>query len=95
MGKGIFLIHSDIRYNNGMEQDYNPETWKKDCPRARCRKPEFGLDFVSVPASLTESLAPKNGLYSNAIVRYEETGAVYIYSGNGTPVLVKEGNASS
>lgn len=53
-----------------------------------------GLKFVSVAPALTEAIKPEKGVYCNAIVRYEETGEVYIYSAEGIPVLVKEGNAA-
>lgn len=53
-----------------------------------------GLEFVSVPAVLTKEQAPKNGLYCNAIVVYEETGAVYIFSKEGIPVKIKEGEVN-
>ena len=53
-----------------------------------------GLKFVSVAPALTGAMKPEKGLYCNAIVQYEETGAVYIYSAEGIPVLVKEGNAA-
>lgn len=82
-----------------MEQNYDKNCWtEKKCPKYNCRKKDCacgcGLKFISVPVSLTEEMAPKNGAFSNAIVRYEATGAVYIYSVEGVPVLVKEGNAS-
>lgn len=53
-----------------------------------------GLKFVSIAPALTEAIRPEKGVYCNAIVRYEETGEVYIYSAEGIPVLVKEGNAA-
>lgn len=81
-----------------MESNFDELCWsKKTCPKYDCRKKQCeccGLKFVSIPASLAENLAPKNGAFNNAIVRYEDTGAVYIYSAEGIPVLVKEGNAA-
>lgn len=75
-----------------MELNYKLEE-KTCCPKVDCRKKcgKCGLTFVSVPANLTEEMAPKNGLYCNAIVQYEGTGEVYIFSKEGIPVKVKEG----
>lgn len=75
---------------------YDEKYWASPCPKIQCRKKECccGLSYVAVPTALTAELAPEKGRYSNAIVQYEETGAVYIYSAEGIPVLVKEGNAS-
>lgn len=74
--------------------DYNKETWAEPCPKVKCKEDpcKCGLKFVSIPAALT--VEPENGLYCNAIVRYEETGEVYIYSAEGIPVKVKEADAS-
>lgn len=79
-----------------MEIDYNREHWETPCPRVKCSKPTVGLVFISVPASVGDDregspVAPTNGAYCNAIVRYEANGAVYIYSAEGVPVNVKEG----
>lgn len=78
-----------------MEQNYNIEDWAKPCPKYDCRKTtcKCGLKYVNIPASLEEEYKPVKGAYCNAIVEYE-TGAVYIYSKEGIPVLVKEGNAT-
>lgn len=51
------------------------------------------MKFVSIPAVLGDDsdnsdVAPKNGAYCNAIVRYEANGNTYIYSKEGVPVLV-------
>lgn len=75
-----------------MELNYKLEE-KTCCPKVDCHKKcgKCGLTFVSVPANLTEEMAPKNGLYCNAIVQYEGTGEVYIFSKEGIPVKVKEG----
>ena len=75
----------------------NKEHWSNaPCPKFDCRKKDkcrcCGLRFVSVPAALSEDMTPKNGDFSNAIVRYEDTGEVWIYSAEGVPVKVKEGN---
>lgn len=80
-----------------MEQNFNESCWvRKSCPKYDCRKGDCkcGLKFVSIPANLTDKVPPKKGTYSNAIVRYEENGAVYIYSTEGIPVLIKEGNGA-
>lgn len=79
-----------------MDKIYDPNFWKKPCPKVQCKKKPCccGLKYVSVPSVLTSEITPEKGRYSNAIVQYEGTGAVYIYSAEGVPVLVKEGNAS-
>lgn len=68
----------------------------KKCEVKCCKKKPCccGLKFISIPASLADEMTPKNGAFCNSIVRYEDTGEVYIYSAEGIPVLVKEGNAS-
>lgn len=73
-----------------MDIDYNLKHWEKPCPKVDCQKTFDGLHFVSIPASLAATETPKNGVYHNAIVRYEGTGEVWIYSSEGVPVLVKE-----
>lgn len=92
----MFLIL--VGYNKIMiTTNYNRECWEdKKCPKVDCHKKPCccGLKFVSIPAALENTSAPENGAYSNAIVRYEGSGAVYIYSAEGVPVLIKEGNAS-
>lgn len=79
-----------------MESNYDPNFWKQPCPKYDCRKDncKCGLQYINIPIGLAEELAPAEGAYCNAIVKYEDTGAVYIYSKEGIPVLVKEGNAS-
>lgn len=76
-----------------MEQDYNINHWKKTCPKVDCHKEvcKCGLRYVSIPASLEEEMTPKNGAFTNAIVKYENTGEVWIYSAEGVPVKVKDG----
>ena len=84
-----------------MEQNYDKEYWKQPCPNVQCKKKktckdECGLKFVSIPAVLGDDSEgsvsfPKNGLYCNAIVRYEANGAIYIFSNEGVPVKIKEG----
>lgn len=82
-----------------MEQDFDLSHWKKECPKHNCRSNssnECGLQYVFIPASMGsdaqgEKFAPKNGAYKNSIVQYEVNGAVYIYSCEGIPVNVKEG----
>ena len=85
-----------MKYNEIMNDLYDPNFWKKTCSQIQCKK-KFcccGLRYVFVPSALTEEASPEKGRYSNAIVQYEETGAIYIYSAEGIPVLVKEGNAA-
>lgn len=82
-----------------MNQNYDEKFWEdKKCPPIQCKKDlcKCGLAYVSIPVSLGNDsegsdVAPKKGAYCNAIVKYEENGAVYIYSKEGIPVLIKEG----
>lgn len=78
--------------------NYDKNCYKTPCPKVNCRKKNCcsGLKYVSLPAVLGDDsdnskIAPKNGLYSNAIVIYEANGAIYIYSTEGVPVKIKEG----
>lgn len=79
-----------------MEEQYDLNYWKNPCPKVQYKKKccSCGLKYISIPASLAEEMTPKNGAFGNAIVRYENTGEVWIYDVDGVPVLVKEGNAS-
>lgn len=81
-----------------MEQNYSKEFWQKPCPKVKCKEDpcKCGLKYVNIPAALgddssSSKVAPKDGAYCNAIVKYEANGAVYIYSTEGVPVNVKEG----
>ncbi len=50
---------------------------------------------VLIPASLgddTGDYAPKNGAYRNAVVEYDSNHAVYLYSSDGIPTKLKEGD---
>lgn len=85
-----------------MEQNYSKEYWQEPCPKVKCKKGpcKCGLKFVGIPAALGDDsegskVAPQNGAYCNAIVKYEANGAVYIYSTEGVPVNVKEGDNAS
>lgn len=76
--------------------NYNRECWDAPCPKVSCKKTPFGLTAHFIPAALGDDsdgseVAPKNGAYANAIVKYEANGAVYIYSAEGVPVNVKVG----
>lgn len=82
-----------------MMENYDKEFWEnKKCPKYDCRKNacKCGLKKVSLAAALGDDsenspIAPKNGAYCNAIVVYEANGAVYIYSTEGIPVKIKDG----
>ena len=83
-----------------MELNYDIDN-KIKCPKVDCRKKacKCGLTAIFVPANLGDDsakseVAPKNGAYCNAIVKYEANGAVYIYSQEGIPVKVKDGSNS-
>lgn len=65
------------------------------CPKHDCRKDscKCGLRLISFPAALGDDskgspVAPKNGDYCNAIVKYEANGNIYMYSKEGIPVLL-------
>lgn len=80
-----------------MEQDYNLKKWSKGCPNTgiSCRRSSCGIEYVFIPAALGDDqkgspVAPKNGSYNNAIVYYEATGNVYLYSSDGVPTRVEE-----
>ena len=78
--------------------DYDETHWKGDpCPPINCRKKtcKSGPEYVNIPSVLGDDsndspVAPKNGEYCNAIVKYEANGHVYLYSREGIPVLIKE-----
>ena len=73
--------------------DYDSKHWIQPCSKYDCKKNKCkcGLKYVNIPAvlgddSATSSVAPKNGNYCNAIVKYEDNGHVYVYSSEGIPV---------
>lgn len=71
----------------------NKEHWSNGpCPKFDCRKKNkcgcCGLRYVNIPAALTTDMTPKDGAFCNAIVRYEGTGEVWVYSTEGIPTLV-------
>ena len=77
--------------------NYDQKCWKQSCPKIDCHKKacKCGLKFVEIPAALGDdkigNAVPEKGQYCNAIVEYEANGAVYVYSSEGIPVNVKEG----
>lgn len=81
-----------------MELDYNnlPET---TCPKVDCRKGSKcckAFSYYSIPASMGDDsegseVAPKNGAYCDALVKYENGGAIYLYSKEGIPVMLTNG----
>lgn len=80
-----------------MEQDYNLKKWSKGCPNTgiNCRRSSCGIEYVFIPAALGDDqegspVDPKNGSYNNAIVYYEATGNVYLYSSEGVPTRVEK-----
>ncbi len=51
---------------------------------------------VLIPSALgddTGDYAPKNGAYRNAVVEYAMNHAVYLYSSDGIPTKLKEGDS--
>ena len=86
-----------------MEQDYDTNTWEQPCPVTDCRKKpkcECGLEFIEIPSVLGDdsdesSVTPENGKYCNAIVKYAANGHIYIYSKEGIPTEVENGNIST
>ena len=90
--RGFFLFEPKTRYNKSMELDYEVKHWTRPCPQVDCRKKvDWGLDYIEIPAALTEEMSPKNGAFANAIVKYNDTGEIWIYSKDGVPVKIKEG----
>lgn len=73
-----------------MEQDFNEKHWSNPCPKYDCRKDlcKCGLKYVNIPVGLEDEFKPTNGAYCNAIVEYEGTGEVWVYSTEGIPTLV-------
>lgn len=76
--------------------NYDKSCWAKQCPKVDCKKKECccGLKYVNVPAALGDdgkksSVAPKAGMYSNAVVEYEANGHVWVYTNEGVPVEVE------
>ena len=52
-----------------------------------------GVGFHSIPAALgddTGEFKPENGAYHNMLVKYEENGAIYLYTNDGAWVKIKE-----
>ena len=95
-----------MKYNRGMEIDMDKSHWysnkcpQYDCRKKSCSKCECGLKYVNIPTTLGDNsegsiMAPKNGMYCNAIVKYEANGAVYIYSADGVPTLLTTDISSS
>lgn len=90
-----------MKYNRGMEIDMDKSHWYNNkCPQYDCRKKscnkcacDCGLKYVNIPTVMGDnsegsSMAPRNGAYCNAIVKYEANGAIYIYSAEGIPTLL-------
>lgn len=86
-----------------MEIDMDTRHWEHGpCPKHDCRKDscKCGLRLISFPAALGDDskgspVAPKNGDYCNALVKYESNGHIYIYTSDGIPVLVENGESCS
>lgn len=76
-----------------MEIDMDKRHWEHGpCPKHDCRKDscKCGLRLISFPAALGDDskgspVAPKNGDYCNALVKYESNGHIYVYSTEGVP----------
>lgn len=50
-----------------------------------------GIGFHSIPAALgddTGEFKPENGAYHNMLVKYEENGAIYLYTNDGVPIKI-------
>ena len=73
-----------------MEQDFNEKHWSNPCPKYDCRKVacKCGLKYINIPVGLEGEFKPTKGAYCNAIVEYEGTGDIYLYSKEGVPVLL-------
>lgn len=74
--------------------DYEQNSCTKPCARYKCKKDNkcCGLSFYSVPSSLTTEMTPRNGLFCNTLVKYEETGEIYLFSSEGIPTLISGGD---
>lgn len=79
-------------YNKTM-LDMDKTHWEDPCPPIDCKKKKCccGLAYVEIPATLASKITPKNGDYTNAIVKFDGTGEIWIYSAEGVPVKIKEG----
>lgn len=83
--------------------DYDETHWRGDpCPPINCRKKtcKSGPEYVNIPSALGDDskdspVAPKNGEYCNAIVKYEANKHVYIYSREGIPVKLGDDVAAA
>ena len=78
-----------------MELDYNQP--KTECPRYDCKNKDNCkcLSYFEIPAVLGDDsegsdVAPKNGAYCNAIVKYAANGNIYLYSSEGIPTRVEQ-----
>lgn len=89
------MFGGNFGYNGIMELNYDENYWKQPCPKVDCHKKDCccGPSYTEIPAALEDANPPKNGAHHNAIVKYAGSGRVYLYSKEGVPVLVKEGNA--
>lgn len=79
---------------------YSNKCPQYDCRKKSCSKCKCGLNYVNIPITMGDNsegsaVAPKNGAYCNAIVKYEANGAVYIYSAEGVPTLLTTDISSS
>lgn len=55
-----------------------------------------GIGFHSIPAALgddTGEFKPENGAYHNMLVKYEENGAIYLYTNDGVPIKISGAEA--
>lgn len=77
--------------------EYDKLAKHDSCPQFSCHKKCAKLwDFYDIVASLGDDsedseVAPKNGAFCNAVVRYEAGGAIYLYSSDGIPVKLSDG----
>lgn len=84
-----------------MEIDMDNKHWEHGpCPKYDCRKNscKCGLRLIPLPAALGDDskgspVAPKNGDYCNALVKYESNGHMYVYSTEGVPTLIYDGDS--
>lgn len=77
------MVHNPCKYNKSM---------KTECPNFDCNRPEKDcctmFRKIVIPTVLGDDsegseVAPCNGAYKNALVKYEANGALYIYSSDG------------
>lgn len=66
----------------------SPRIKRNKCEATCCGCVNLQFRKVFIPAAVTEQYPVENGAYNDAIVEYEATGDVYIYSSDGIPTKI-------